>query len=183
LYRALQKNQILTTLLDDISADLETSRKRIEDTLKHFEDDTPLTPLTPTVPIKSIDKRLRQASSFDEQDDNSPNSEEAQAAASVGSIEELDFLEGDQLQNEDASETDYMGRNSQVQWSRSPQGKLRQPEEEGYVLWRQLVTVKKEGFNCFDFKLGHRRKLQRAIAIMDGYPQSEPLPSYGVRNT
>jgi hypothetical protein len=166
----------LTTLLKVISVDLETSRKRIEDALRDFEDDTPL---TPAVPIKSIGKRLRRASSFDEQDDNIPNSGEAQAAASVGSIEELDFLEEDRLQNEDASETGYMGRNFQVQWLRSPQGKLRQPEEEGYVSWRQLMTVKEEDFHRLDFKLGHRRKLQRAIATMDGYRQSEPLPSYG----
>ncbi|USP82205.1 hypothetical protein yc1106_09479 [Curvularia clavata] len=126
----------LTTLLNGVSVDLETSRKRIKDALKDFEDDTPL---TPPVPIKSIGKRLRLAPSFDEQDDHSPNSGEAQAAASVGSIEELDFLERDQLKNEDACETGYMGRNFQVQWLRSPQGKLRQPEEEVSVSWRQLT--------------------------------------------
>lgn len=180
LGEALQRNQTLTTLLNGVSVDLETSRKRIEDALKDFEDDTPL---TPPVPIKSISKRLRRASSFNKQDDNSPNSREAQVAASVRSIEELDFLEGDQLQNEDASETGYMGRNFQVQWLRSPQGNLRQPEEEGSVSWKQLMTVKEEDFDRLGFKLGHRRKLQRAIATMDGYPQSEPLPSYGVKTT
>jgi hypothetical protein len=180
LYSALQKNQTLTTLLNAVSVDLGISRKRIEDALKDFENDTPL---APAVPIKSTGKRLRRASSFDEQDDNSPNSGEAQAAASVGSIEELDFLDGYQLQNEDASETGYMGRNFQVQWLQSPQGKLRQPEEEGYVLWRQLMMVKEEDFDRLGFKLGHRRKLQRAIATMDGYPQSEPLPCYGVKTT
>jgi hypothetical protein len=164
--------------VDYISVDLETSGKRTEDTLKDFENDTPH---TPAAPIKLISKRLRRASSFDEQDDNGPNSTEAQAAASVGSIEELDFLEGDQLQNEDASETGYMGRNSQVQWLRSLRAKLRQPEEEGCVSWRQLMTAKEEDFDRLGFKLGHRRKIQRAIATMDGYPQSEPLPFYGVR--
>jgi hypothetical protein len=43
------------------------------------------------------------------------------------------------------------------------------------------MTVKEEDFDRLGFKLGHRRKLQRLIATMDGYPQSEPLPSYGVR--
>jgi hypothetical protein len=164
--------------LNDISVDLETSGKRTKDTLRDFENDTPH---TPAAPIKLISKRLRRASSFDEQDDNGPNSGEAQAAASVDSIEELDFLEGDQLQNEDASETGYMGRNSQVQWLRSLRAKLRQPEEEGCVSWRQLMTAKEEDFDRLGFKLGHRRKIQRAIATMDGYPQPEPLPFYGVR--
>ena len=109
LHRALQRDQTLTTLLNGVSVDLETSRKRIKDALKDFEDDTPL---TSPVPIKSIGKRLRLAPSFDEQDDNSPNSGEAQAAASVGSIEGLDFLEGDQLKNEDASETCYWAATS-----------------------------------------------------------------------
>ena len=164
--------------MNDISVDLETSRKRIEDTLIDFEDDTPH---IPAEPIQLIRKRLRRASSFDEQDDNGPNFGEAQAAASVGSVEELDFLEGDQLQNEDASETGYMGRNSQVQWLRSLQAKLRQSEEEGCVSWRQLMAAKEEDFVRLGFKLGHRRKIQRAIATVNGYPQSEPLPFYGVR--
>lgn len=172
LHRALQRNQTLTTLLNNTSVDLETSRKRIEDALKDSENDTPL---TPPVPIKSIGKRLRRVSSFNEQDDNSPNSGEAQAAASVGSIEELDFLEGDQLQNEDASETGYMGRDFQVQCLRSSQGKLRQPEEEGSVSWRQLMTVKEEDFDRLSFELGHRRKLQRAISTIDNIPCLDSL--------
>lgn len=45
------------------------------------------------------------------------------------------------------------------------------------------MTVKEEDLDRLGFKLGHRRKLQRAIATMDGYPQSEPLPSYGVKTT
>jgi hypothetical protein len=176
----LQKNQSLATLLNDISVGLETGRKRIKDILKDLEDTHPT---TPTVPIKSLCKQLRQASSFDKEDDNSPTSEEAQVAASVDfidSIEDLDFLEEDPLQNK-GSETCYTYRNAKLQCLRSLKRKLRQPEEEGYVPWRQLMTVKEEDFNRIGFKLGRRRKLQRLIATMDGYPQSEPLPSYGVR--
>jgi hypothetical protein len=43
------------------------------------------------------------------------------------------------------------------------------------------MMVKEKDFNRLGFKLGHRRKLQRLIATMDGYPQSEPLPFYEVR--
>lgn len=35
----------------------------------------------------------------------------------------------------------------------------------------------KEDLNRIGFKLGHRRKLQREIVSMEGYPQSEALPS------
>ena len=182
MYRALQKNQTLTTLLNDISVDLETSRKRIEDTLEYLEDDMPS--LMPALPIKSIGKRLRQALCFDEQDDNSPISGEAQVAASVCSNEDLDFSEEDySLQNRDRSKTGYMGCNSQVQWLWSLQRILRQTEEDGCVSRRQLMKVKEEDFDRLGFKLGHRRKLQRMIATMDGYPQSEPLSSYRGRTT
>ncbi|XP_014550624.1 hypothetical protein COCVIDRAFT_114993 [Bipolaris victoriae FI3] len=51
----------LTTLLNGVSVDLETSRKRIKDALKDFKDDTPL---TPSVLIKLISKRLRRALYF-----------------------------------------------------------------------------------------------------------------------
>lgn len=51
-------------------------------------------------------------------------------------------------------------------------------QENGYVLWGQLKTVTEEDFSRLGFKLGHRRRLQRAIATMEGYPRSEALPSF-----
>jgi hypothetical protein len=174
----LQKDQTSATLLSEISVGLETGRKRIKDILKDLEDTHAP---TPTVLIKSLGKQLRQASSFDKEDDNSPMPEEAQAAASVDSIEDLDLLEEDPLQNKEGSEPCYTCRDAKLQCLRSLKRKLKQPEKEGYVPWRQLMTVKEEDFNRLGVKLGHRPKLQRLIATMDGYPQSEPLPSYGVR--
>lgn len=51
--------------------------------------------------------------------------------------------------------------------------------ENGYTSWSQVMAIKEEDFNYMGFKLGHRRKLQREIANMEGYPQSEALPYSG----
>ncbi|PVH93530.1 hypothetical protein DM02DRAFT_619220 [Periconia macrospinosa] len=48
-------------------------------------------------------------------------------------------------------------------------------QENGYKSWTQLGTIREGDFDHLGFKLGHRRRLQRQIATMNGYPQSEAL--------
>lgn len=48
-------------------------------------------------------------------------------------------------------------------------------QENGYEDWTQLETMCEGDFDYLGFKLGHRRRLQRQIATMNGYPQSKAL--------
>ncbi|KAI0576804.1 fungal specific transcription factor domain-containing protein [Pyrenophora tritici-repentis] len=131
---AVHKNEVLTQLLLDISSQLdEQARRRVQDTLASFDGDTP-PPLTLSRPNTSHSKRPRQTSSQDNEDARSLNSAdggEAFVSASVGSNEDLDFIQEDLLQNEDANNTaGYCGRNSQTQWLRALEAKVEQPEGE-----------------------------------------------------
>ncbi|KAI2486286.1 fungal specific transcription factor domain containing protein [Pyrenophora tritici-repentis] len=133
-YEAVHKNEVLTQLLLDISSQLdEQARRRVQDTLASFDGDTP-PPLTLSRPNTSHSKRPRQTSSQDNEDARSLNSAdggEAFVSASVGSNEDLDFIQEDLLQNEDANNTaGYCGRNSQTQWLRALEAKVEQPEGE-----------------------------------------------------
>jgi hypothetical protein len=49
-------------------------------------------------------------------------------------------------------------------------------QENGYTSWSQLMTVTEEDLHRLGFKLGHRRRLQREIATIEGYPVSGVLP-------
>jgi hypothetical protein len=129
LSRATNQAQALTTLLIEVSSQLDAEgKKKVEDLLASFEDDTPL----PT----SQGKRPRQESPShhdDDDDGKSPTSAdggEAHVTASVGSIEDLDFIQEDLLQSEEASSTGFMGRNSQVQWLRALEVRVKDPEDE-----------------------------------------------------
>ncbi|CAN9346145.1 unnamed protein product [Alternaria alternata] len=129
---AQRKSHALTELLLDLSSQLdEASQKRIEETLASFEDDTPPPPPTPAL---SRGKRARRASSSHANDDArstaSAEGGEAHVSASVGSNEDLDFVQEDILRTEDADNTGYMGRNSQVQWLRALETKIEHPERE-----------------------------------------------------
>lgn len=55
-------------------------------------------------------------------------------------------------------------------------------EENGYISWRQLMSVSEEDLDRLGFRLGHRRRLQREIATIQGYPQSIALP-FSQKNT
>ena len=117
----------------DLSSQLdEASQKRIEETLASFEDDTP--PPPPPTPALSRGKRARRASSSHANDDarstTSAEGGEAHVSASVGSNEDLNFVQEDILRTEDADNTGYVGRNSQVQWLRSLETKIEHPERE-----------------------------------------------------
>ena len=123
----------MTELLLDLSSQLdEASQKRIEERLASFEDDTP--PPPPPTPALSRGKRARRASSSHANDDarstTSAEGGEAHVSASVGSNEDLDFVQEDILRTEDADNTGYMGRNSQVQWLRALESKIEHPERE-----------------------------------------------------
>lgn len=48
-------------------------------------------------------------------------------------------------------------------------------QENGYKSWTQLGTIREGDLDHLGFKLGHRRRLQRQIATMNGYPQSKAL--------
>lgn len=50
-------------------------------------------------------------------------------------------------------------------------------QAHGYTSWSHVMAITEEDFDRMEFKLGHRRKLQREIANMEGYPQWEALPS------
>jgi len=80
-------------------------------------------------------KRLRQVSLPQPDEDavsaTSVYGGEAHVSASVGSNEDLDFIQEDLLQNDDADNAaGYLGRNSQIQWLRALEVKLEQPEGE-----------------------------------------------------
>ncbi|PZD23065.1 fungal specific transcription factor domain containing protein, partial [Pyrenophora tritici-repentis] len=134
LQGAIRKNQLLIQLLINISGQLDDeTKKRVEDTLASFEDDTPPPPLSR--PPVSQNKRPRQVSSPQYNDDamspTSADGGEAHVSASVGSNGDLDFIQKDLLQNNDAdSAVGYLGRNSQVQWLRALKIKVEQPEDE-----------------------------------------------------
>lgn len=48
-------------------------------------------------------------------------------------------------------------------------------QENGYESWMGLETIRERDFDYLGFKLGHRRRLQRQIATMNGYPHSKAL--------
>jgi hypothetical protein len=130
--RAERKSHALTALLIDLSSQLDhEGRKRVEDTLASFEDDTP--PPPPTLAL-SQGKRARRASSSHANDDaislTSVEGGEAHVSASVGSNEDLDFVQEDILNTDDSENTGYMGRNSHVQWLRALETKIEKPEGE-----------------------------------------------------
>jgi hypothetical protein len=123
-HSALNKNEVLTTLLHDLRGIIrEEHGKMIDDTLQQFEDDTP--PPTPSKFTRSTEKQ-RQSSSGDIGYDGSQATEDAHMSASIDSNEEVDLLDEDLLPG--PSETGYLGRNSQVQWMRTLQLKLDQAE-------------------------------------------------------
>ncbi|KAL1794280.1 hypothetical protein ACET3X_007701 [Alternaria dauci] len=129
---AQRKLHTLTELLLDVSSQLDdASKKKIEETLASFEDDTP--PPLPT-PALLRSKRARRASSSHANDDapstTSADGGEANVSVSVGSNEDLDFVQEDILRIEQADNTGYMGRNSQVQWLRALGTKIEHPEGE-----------------------------------------------------
>lgn len=119
----------------DVSSQLdEESKKKVDHALASFEDDTP-PPATPLRPPPSQSKRQRKASSaHDDEHDHasitSADGGEAHVSASVGSNEDLDFVQEDLLQGEEADDAGYMGRNSQIQWLRALEGKVGQPQGE-----------------------------------------------------
>ncbi|CAN9474373.1 unnamed protein product [Alternaria alternata] len=88
----------------------------------------------PPTPALSRGKRARRASSSHANDDArstaSAEGGETHVSASVGSNEDLDFVQEDILRTEDADNTGYMGRNSQVQWLRALETKIEHPERE-----------------------------------------------------
>lgn len=123
----MNKNEQLTTLLKEARDDLDGHlAQRIDTLLLKFEDDTP--PPTPSMPTRSMDKRPRSSSEDMETDSQAPG--EAHVSASVGSNEDLDFIDEDVLGEQEPGEPGYMGRNSQVQWMRTLQRKLDEPEGE-----------------------------------------------------
>lgn len=122
--RATHKSEVLSKLLKDIRGALNDEHtKRVDDTLKEFENDTP--PLSSSVHTRLWKKRLRMPSS-DEMDFDRQASNEAQVSSSVGSNEDLDFLEEDVLGGLELIKTGYMGRNSQIRWMLTLQRKLDQ---------------------------------------------------------
>ncbi|KAF1828806.1 hypothetical protein BDW02DRAFT_634918 [Decorospora gaudefroyi] len=136
LRAATRKSQALTALLIEVSSQLDAAgRKKIEDLLASFDDDTPPPPTPPPATV-SQGKRMRGASAShapaddDDQSVTSADGGEAHVAASVGSTEDVDFIEEDLLQDNEASTADYMGRNSHVQWLRALEVKIEQPQGE-----------------------------------------------------
>jgi hypothetical protein len=139
----------LTELLLDVSSQLdEASKKRIEETLASFKDDTP--PPLPT-PALSHGKRARRASSSHANDDalstTSADGGEAHVSASVGSNEDLDFIQEDILGIEEADNTGYMGRNSQVQWLRALETNIEHPEGESSDMPYGPPGAEEDAFN------------------------------------
>ena len=127
--RAQRKSHALTQLLIEVSSQLdEESKKKVEDTLASFEDDTP----PPPTPALSHGKRARRASSANDDalSATSVDGGEAHVSASVGSNEDLDFIQEDILNTDEADNTGYMGHNSHVQWLRALETKIEQPEGE-----------------------------------------------------
>lgn len=122
--RSVRKSEVLLALLKDIRGSLDDEQaEKVDSVLQQFENDTP--PPTPSFPIGSSEKRARPSSDDIEHGSQAPG--EDQVAASVGSNEDLDFLEEDQLGDENPNHTGYLGRNSQVQWMRTLQRTLDQP--------------------------------------------------------
>jgi hypothetical protein len=130
--RAQRKSQTLTELLIDLSSELDDeSKKKVHATLASFDEGTP--PPAPTH-VQSHGKRARKASASHVTDDaqsvTSADGGEAHVSASVGSNEDLDFVQEDILNTDEAENTGYMGRNSQIQWLRALETKIEQPEGE-----------------------------------------------------
>lgn len=100
--------------------------QRIDALLLKHEDDTP--PATPSTSLRAMEKRPRSSSKDIEFDSQPPD--ETQVSASVGSNEDLDILDEDLLGKQGSTISGYMGRNSQMQWMRSLEQKLNEPEVE-----------------------------------------------------
>lgn len=130
---AIRKGQILAEILVEVSSQLdEAGKKKVEETLALFEDDTP-PPTTPIIPSLLQTKRQRAESTHFDDDTQSfisADAGEARVSASVGSNEDLDFVQEDYFRENEAESTGYMGRNSQVQWLRALEAKVEQPEGE-----------------------------------------------------
>ncbi|KAH6362249.1 hypothetical protein HBI34_179430 [Parastagonospora nodorum] len=125
--RAMTKNEQLTSLLKEARGDLDGElAHRIDDLLLKYEGDTP--PATPSVSMRAMEKRPRSSSDDTEFDSQHPD--ENQVSASVGSNEDLDFLDEDLLGQQGSTISGYMGRNSQMQWMRTLEQKLNEPEAE-----------------------------------------------------
>ncbi|KAI4667472.1 uncharacterized protein J4E79_002160 [Alternaria viburni] len=164
---AQRKSHALTALLIEVSSQLDDeSKKRVEDTLASFEDDTPPPPPTPAL---SHGKRARRASSPSPNDDalsaTSVDGGEAHVSASVGSNEDLDFVQEDILNTDEADNTGYMGHNSHVQWLRALETKIEQPEGEPANMPYGPPGVDGDAFN------------QRAEALHGRQQQSHTRPS------
>ncbi|KAI4953195.1 hypothetical protein J4E86_006736 [Alternaria arbusti] len=156
----LERKDRLKGQLDD------ESKKRVEDTLASFEDDTPPPPPTPAL---SHGKRARRASSPSPIDDalsaTSVDGGEAHVSASVGSNEDLDFVQEDILNTDEADNTGYMGHNSHVQWLRALETKIEQPEGEPANMPYGPPGIDGDAFN------------QRAEALHGRQQQSHTRPS------
>jgi hypothetical protein len=136
LSRATIQARALTALLIEVSSQLDAeSKKKVEDLLASFEDDSP-PPSTSSRPPTSQGKRPRRDSSSHHDDDDdgksvmSADGGEAHVPASVGSNEDLDFIHQDLLQSDEASSTGFMGRNSQIQWLRALELRVKDPEDQ-----------------------------------------------------
>jgi len=53
-------------------------------------------------------------------------------------------------------------------------------QQNGYTSWDSLARISEVELERFGFKLGHRRRLQREIASMKGYPLVDALPTGGI---
>jgi hypothetical protein len=138
LREATYKSEVLSTLLEDIRGVLDDEhKKRIDDVLKEFDNDTP--PPSPSVHTKSWNKRSMTSSS-NEIDCKRQAFDEARVSSSVGSNEDLAFLKEDVLGDLGSIET---GRNSQIQWMRILQRKLDQsgggPSDMPYAASRDFL--------------------------------------------
>jgi hypothetical protein len=123
----MTKNEQLTSLLKEARGDLDGElAHRIDDLLLKYEGDTP--PATPSVSMRAMEKRPRSSSDGTEFDSQHPD--ENQVSASVGSNEDLDFLDEDLLGQHGSTISGYIGRNSQMQWMRTLEQKLNEPEAE-----------------------------------------------------
>jgi len=54
--------------------------------------------------------------------------------------------------------------------------------KNGYTSWKRLTTITEADMARLGLKLGHRRRLQRAIASMKGYSMRLPLEHCGFTN-
>jgi hypothetical protein len=173
--RAITKTQALTALLIEVSSQLDAeSKRKVEDLLASFEDDTPPPSTFIPQPTPQL-KRPRRASlsHHDEDDDDrsvtSADGGEAYVTASVGSNEDLDFAQEDLLQSDETSKTGLMGRNSQVQWLRALEVKVEQPEGEPSSMRYGPPGSSPEAFNKRAEALHERQQHAQPNSAEQGY--------------